>query len=170
MNDALVPGAVALLERLMTQYGDSLLRMCYTMLHDRELARDAVQETFLKAYRSLASLRQNDTEKAWLMRITINTCRDMQRSRWWRMVNRSVTPDDLPEPACEEEPQDSTALIAVINLPQKYREVVWLHYYQQTPLEEIARILHVPASTVRSRLFRAKEKLRHTLEGWYYDE
>ncbi len=99
MNDALVPGDVQLLERLMAQYGDNLLRMCWTLLHDRELARDAVQETFLKAYRSLAGLREGDTERAWLMRIAVNTCRDIQRSRWWRMVNRSITPDDLPEPA-----------------------------------------------------------------------
>ena len=170
MNGALVPSDVQLLERLMAQYGDTLLRMCWTMLHDRELARDAVQETFLKAYRSLAALREGGTEKAWLIRIAINTCRDMQRSRWWRMINRSVTPDDLPEPACNAPLPDSTALTALINLPQKYREVIWLHYYQQMPLAEIARILDIPASTVRSRLMRAKDKLYRKLEGWYYDE
>jgi len=170
MNGALVPSDVQLLERLMAQYGDTLLRMCWTMLHDRELARDAVQETFLKAYRSLAALREGGTEKAWLIRIAINTCRDMQRSRWWRMINRSVTPDDLPEPACNTPLPDSTALTAVINLPQKYREVIWLHYYQQMPLAEIARILDIPTSTVRSRLMRAKDKLYRKLEGWYYDE
>ena len=170
MNEALVPGDVQLLERLMAQYGDSLLRMCWSMLRDRELARDAVQETFLKAYRSLAALREGDTEKAWLMRIAVNACRDQQRSRWWRMINRSVTPDDLPEPACDAEIPDGTALAAVISLPQKYREVVLLHYYQQMPLAEIAQALELPASTVRSRLMRAKEKLHRKLEGWYADE
>ena len=64
MNDALVPSNVQLLERLMAQYGDSLLRMCWTMLHDRELARDAVQETFLKACQAFPALREGDTEKA----------------------------------------------------------------------------------------------------------
>ncbi|HPF87628.1 MAG TPA: sigma-70 family RNA polymerase sigma factor, partial [Candidatus Limiplasma sp.] len=142
----------------------------WVMLHDRELARDTVQETFLKAYRSLPTLRQGDTEKAWLTRIAVNTCRDMLRSRWWRMVNRTLTPDDLPEPACDAEMPDGTALTAVTNLPQKYREVVWLHYYQQMPLAEIARALNLPASTVRSRLLRAKEKLYRKLEGWYFDE
>lgn len=170
MNEALVPGDVQLLERLMAQYGDSLLRMCWSMLHDRELARDAVQETFLKAYRSRAALREGGTERAWLMRIAVNTCRDLRRSRWWRMVNRSVTPDDLPEPACDAEIPDGTALAAVVSLPQKYREVILLHYYQQMPLAEIAQALDVPASTVRSRLMRAKEKLHRKLEGWYTDE
>ena len=76
MNDALVPGSVQTLERLMTQYGDSLLRMCYMLLGDRELARDAAQDSFLKAYRALPTLREGDGERAWLMRIAINTCKD----------------------------------------------------------------------------------------------
>ena len=73
MNGALVPGNVQTMERLMAQHGDSLLRMCYMLLRDRELARDAAQESFLKAYRALDTLREGDSEKAWLMRIAINT-------------------------------------------------------------------------------------------------
>lgn len=164
------PNSEQVLERLMAQYGDSVLRMCWMLLHDRELARDATQESFLKAYRALPTLRFGDTEQAWLMRIAINTCKDMRRSRWWRWVNRSLTPDDLPEPAAEAELPDDTPFRAVMALPEKYRQVVLLHYYQGLSLEEIARALGVPASTARSRLLRARDKLHQQLEGWYLDE
>ncbi|HML49501.1 MAG TPA: sigma-70 family RNA polymerase sigma factor [Clostridia bacterium] len=170
MIEASVPTDVQTLERLMAQYGDNLLRMCWMLLQDRELARDAAQESFLKAYRALGSLRNGETEKAWLMRIAINTCRDMRRSRWWRMVDRRVTPDDLPEAGREDALPDSMPLIEVLNLPEKYRQVVLLHYYQGLTLEEIARTLDASASTIRTRLSRAKAKLRQKLERWYYDE
>ncbi|MDD3409231.1 MAG: sigma-70 family RNA polymerase sigma factor [Eubacteriales bacterium] len=170
MNGALVPGDVQELERLMAQYGDSLLRMCYALLHDRELARDATQESFLKAYRALGSLRSGETEKAWLMRIAINTCKDMRRSRWWRMIDRRVTPEDLPEAGREDDLPDEQPLLAVMNLPEKERQVVLLHYYQGMTLEEIAQTLDSPASTVRTRLMRARRGLRTSLKGWYYDE
>ena len=170
MIDSSIPSDDQTLERLMAQYGDSLLRMCWMMLRDRELARDAAQESFLKAYRALGSLRNGETEKAWLMRIAINTCKDMRRSRWWRMIDRRVTPDDLPEAGREDTLPDSMPLIAVMNLPEKYRQVVLLHYYQGLTLEEIARTLDTSASTIRTRLSRAKTKLRQKLERWYYDE
>ena len=130
MNDAEAPGAVQKLETLMTRYGDSVLRLCFMTLRDRELARDAAQETFLKAYRALSTLRSEETEKAWLSRIAVNVCRDMQRKTWWRLFDRRITPEDLPEAFTEDEPPDSTPLLAVMNLPAKLRQVVLLHYYQ----------------------------------------
>lgn len=170
MNDALVPDNVQTLERLMTQYGDSLLRICYMLLHDRDLAKDATQDSFLKAYRSLDSLRKGNSEKAWLMRIAINTCKDLRRSRWWRFIDHGITPDDLPEMGQEDENPDSTPLLAVMNLPEKYRQVVLLHFYQGMTSSEIAQILGLTASTVRTRLMRAKDRLHEQLEGWYFDE
>lgn len=170
MNDALVPGSVQPLERLMTAYGDGVLRMCYMLLRDRELARDAAQDSFLKAYRAMGSLRAGDTERAWLMRIAVNTCRDVQRSGWWRMVDRRVTPEDLPETGREDERPSAELICEVMNLSPKYRQVVVLHYYQGMKLKEIARVLDLPEPTVRSRLMRAKAKLHDRLEGWYDDE
>ena len=170
MNGALVPGNVQTLERLMAQYGDSLLRMCYMLLRDRELARDAAQESFLKAYRALDALREGDSEKAWLMRIAINTCKDMRRGRWWRFVDRRITPEDLPELTCEDKHPDPAPMLAVMNLPQKYRQVVVLHFYRGMTLQEIALVLGLSPSTVRTRLMRAKDRLHDQLEGWYFDE
>ena len=170
MNDAEAPGTVQKLETLMTRYGDSVLRLCFMTLRDRELARDAAQETFLKAYRALSTLRSEETEKAWLSRIAVNVCRDMQRKTWWRLFDRRITPEDLPEAFTEDEPPDSTPLLAVMNLPAKLRQVVLLHYYQGLTLTEIARALDEKPTTVRSRLMRAKQKLYDKLERWYYDD
>lgn len=68
------------LVRLVEQYQTDLLRLCYIQLHDTALAEDAVQETFIKAYRSFPSFRGDCSEKTWLMRIAVNTCRDMIHS------------------------------------------------------------------------------------------
>lgn len=170
MNEALVPSSVQALERLMSAYGDSMLRLCYMLLRDRELARDAAQESYLKAYRALHTLRADGSEKAWLMQIAVNVCKDMQRSHWWRFVDRRVTPDDLPEAGISDEHPDPAVLTAVMNLPEKYRQTVLLHYYQGMTLQEIAQTLNVPPATVRTRLMRAKKRLRGQLEGWYFDE
>lgn len=168
MNEALVPSDVQALERLMGEYGDSVLRMCHMLLRDKELARDAAQESFLKAYRAINTLRDREAEKAWLMRIAVNTCRDMQRTGWWRMVDRRMTPEDLPRQG--DDIPDPTLLNEVMSLPLKYRQVVVLHYYQGMQLEEIARALNKPAGTIRSQMKRAKEKLHDRLKGWYDDE
>lgn len=170
MNGVPATEDVQALERLMPLYGDSVLRVCYLLLHDRELARDAAQDSFLKAYRMMDTLRENDSEKAWLMRIAVNTCRDVQRGCWWRHVDRRITPEDLPEMAAVDERPDGEPLVAVMNLPMKYRQVVVLHYYQGMSLAEIAHALALPASTVRTRLQRAKSRLYVQLEGWYFDE
>ena len=69
-------------ELLVAQNQEKLLRTCYLYLRDRQLAEDAVQETFLKAYRSLPAFRGDSSEKTWLMRIAVNTCRDLYRSEW----------------------------------------------------------------------------------------
>ncbi|MDD3336939.1 MAG: sigma-70 family RNA polymerase sigma factor [Eubacteriales bacterium] len=134
------------------------------------LAFISTQDSFLKAYRALDALRGLGSEKAWLMRIAINTCKDMQRSRWWRLVDRRITTDDLPEQGVCDEYPDKAVLTAVMNLPMKYRQTVLLHYYQGMTLTQVAQALDVPPGTVRTRLMRAKERLRGQLEGWYFDE
>ena len=84
------------LDRLMEQYGSSLLRMSALYLKDASLAQDAVQETFLKAYRHLGDYRGESSEKTWLTTICVNTCRDMLRNPWFRHRSRTSL-DSLPE-------------------------------------------------------------------------
>lgn len=85
----------SLLTRLIDQYQAVLLQMCFMYLHDRMMAEDAVQDTFLKAYRAMDAFRGDCSEKTWLPKIAINTCRDMKRSAWFRHMDRRVTPEDV---------------------------------------------------------------------------
>ena len=153
---------------LMEQYGEALLRMCHVYLRDSALAEDAVQETFVKAYKALGGFRNECSEKAWLVRIAVNTCKDIRRSAWFRYIDRRITPDALPEPAYMPTPEESDVAIEIMKLPRKYMEVVLLYYYQNMTILDIADILGIPNQTVSSRLKTAREKLRITLEGRLY--
>lgn len=156
------------LSRLVEQYQTDLLRTCYLYLHDAELAKDAVQETYLKAYRALDSFRGECGEKTWLMKIAMNTCRDLRRSAWFRHMDRRVTPDMMPSAFVAFEEKDEEVLMAVMTLPVKLRESVLLYFYQDMSVKEIAETLKLSSSAVSARLDRAKKKLRIALEGRPY--
>ena len=158
------------LERLMEQYGSSLLRMCALYLKDADLAQDAVQETFIRAYRHIEDYRGESSERTWLTAIAINVSRDMLRTAWFRHQSRSTDIDTLPEKPAEFEFPDNTVLTEVMHLPAKYREVVLLRYYEGLKLKEVASALGLSDGRVRSRLNRANELLRDRLKEWYFNE
>ena len=158
------------LERMVELYQLPLLRLCYAYLHDEELAKDAVQETFIKAYRNLDQFDRRSSEKTWLNRIAINTCKDVCRSGWFRHVDRRITPDMLPETEIRPEEKDENLTVAILELPVKLRETVLLYYYQNMKIEEIADILGIAVSSASERLKRAKEKLRYALKEVYFNE
>lgn len=153
------------IERLITQYQTSLLRLCYVQLQDQALAEDAVQETFLKAYKGFDSFRGDSSEKTWLTRIAVNTCRDFQRGGWFKHTDRRVTPDMLPVGTVQPDTEDLDLSLAVMKLPRKIREAILLYYYQDMSTEEIAETLGIAQSSVSNRLRRGREKLRKLLEG-----
>ncbi len=155
----------ARLTRMVEAYQVPLLRMCCIWLRDSQMAQDAVQDTFLKAYEALPRFRGECQEKTWLMRIAVNVCRDMRKAAWFRMVDRRVTPDMLPEPSADYEPADDTLLRAVWKLSARQREAVLLYYYQDMKLEEIAKVLSVAPSTVSRRIAAATQALRKELKG-----
>ena len=142
-----------ILNRLVAQYQTPLRRMCFVILRDEELAKDAVQDTFFKAYKNIAAFRRECSEKTWLMKIAINTCRDVKRSAWFRLLIVQTS----------EESVELT--IAIMKLPPKLKEVIILYYYQQMTTREVADVLNIPQSTVSTRLRKAKEKLKFLLEG-----
>ena len=153
------------IERLITQYQTSLLRLCYVQLQDQALAEDAVQETFLKAYKGFDSFRGDSSEKTWLTRIAVNTCRDFQRGGWFKHTDRRVTPDMLPVGTVQPDTEDLDLSLAVMKLPRKMREAILLYYYQDMSTEEIAETLDIAQSSGSNRLRRGREKLRKLLEG-----
>lgn len=146
--------------RMVGQYQAALLRMCCLYLSDLTAAEDAVQETFLKAYKHMDSFRSESKERTWLMSIAINTCRDMNRSAWLRHHDRRVTPEELTLSAA---PQDEDALAlaeAIRRLPSRHRDAILLYYYQDMTIQEVAEALHAAPSTILKRLNQAKDKLR----------
>lgn len=150
--------------RLMRAYRDDLMRMCCVWLGDASQAEDAVQETFVKAYRAMEKFRGESSEKTWLMRIAVNTCRSMRRSWWSRHVERSVTPDMLADviPAAAQE--DASLMEEVLRLPSREKDVILLYYYQDMPVREVAKALGIGVSAVSMRLKKARAHLKGMLE------
>lgn len=160
------------IERMMKQYGAAVYRMCYLYLHDRTLAEDAGQDTFIKAYRSLGTFegKYEKSEKAWLMRIAINTCKDHRRSAWFRTRISSQPLERLPDPAYEVDEQSRLITEEIIRLPVKLKEVILLYYYQSLTYDEITHVLGISKTTVFQRMKKARQLLKRNLEGWCDDE
>ena len=153
------------LDQMVQRYEKDLLRICCVYLKDRAAAEDAVQETFLKAFRNMESFRGESSEKTWIMKIAMNTCWNMNHSGWARFFNRRVTPEMLPEAAVPFEEKDDELTWAVIRLPIRLREVILLYYYQGLKVNEIAEALGVSQPSVSGRLKRGRERLKDMLEG-----
>ena len=156
------------LDALMVQHGSRLLRLCAMNLRDASLAQDAVQDTFLKAFRQFHRFRGDADALTWLTAIAINVCRDYRRTAWFRHVDRRT--DDLPEQAASCPFPDNTVITEVTKLPDKYREVILLRYYQDMKQKDIAAALGISDRAVRQRLNKANTMLREQLKEWYEDE
>ena len=155
----------ARIEHMVTLYQLPLLRLCMMYLHDEEQAKDAVQETFIKAYRNLDGFRNDASEKTWLTRIAINTCKNVYRSGWFRHMDRSVTPDMFTERPAPADYEDYNLTTAIMNLPLKLREVALICWLQGMTNEEAAEALGISRQAVGGRLNRARKKLRFAMEG-----
>lgn len=151
----------------MEQWEVPLLRTCYLLVKDVALAEDAVQDTFVKAWQAHDHFRGEGSEKSWLMRIAVNTCRDLRRGKWFRHVDRQVRMEDLPEPAETFQWEDDTVTRAILALPDGLRQVVTLRYYQGFTIQEAADILKLSRRTVHYRLEKAERLLKESLEEWY---
>lgn len=151
----------------MEQWEVPLLRTCYLLVKDVALAEDAVQDTFVKAWQAHDHFRGEGSEKSWLMRIAVNTCRDLRRGKWFRHVDRQVRMGDLPEPAETFQWEDDTVTRAILALPDGLRQVVTLRYYQGFTVQEAADILKLSRRTVHYRLEKAERLLKESLEEWY---
>lgn len=173
MNSALVPGAVLeetqeeKLERWMDEYGNAVLHTCFVCLRDRQMAEDAMQDTFVKAWRHSDAFqnRHEGAEKAWLLRIAINTCRDYQRSMWFKKVELPGEMEKLPPALISVAPREQELFMDVLSLPVKYRQVLLLHYYHRMTLRDMGEILGLTASSVHSRLKKAEKMLYLRLKG-----
>lgn len=152
----------------MDQYGDEMLRFAYWQLHDRHLAEDAAQETFLRAFRSLDSFRGDSSAKTWLFRIARNTCVDMRRrGRRTILTPTPPLPPDhrTPDTIAEEREAEAQLKRALDTLDAESRTLIALYFFENWSAPEIAELLHIPIGTVRTRIRRAKERLASKLGG-----
>lgn len=150
---------------LMEQYEKEILNICFIYLQDLSLAEDALQETFLKAFKNLYRFRGECSKKTWLMRIAINTCKDIRRGAWYRFVNRKIALESLPAQAAQSKAENVFITLAIMELPSKEREVILLHYYENMTVTEVAQALGISCAAVSKRLKRARQKLQLVLKG-----
>ena len=151
--------------RMVALYQLPLLRLCILYLHDEELAKDAVQETFIKAYRNLDGFRAEASEKTWLTRIAVNTCKNVYRSGWFKHIDRTVSLDMIAEKFASPDQEDNLLTAEIMRLPMKLKEVALLCWLHGMTYEEAAVALGISRQAVGSRLNRARRKLRFALEG-----
>lgn len=168
-------GDTAAFEMLMSRWDRKIQGVIYRVVGPSEDARDLSQEAFLKAYRGLGTFKKEARFSSWLYQIVLNVCRDRLRRKKGR---RHVSLDELNEagefPAALHAPSaidmveslDLSRVVAaaVAELPEDQREVIALKEYQGLTFVEIADVLQVPTSTVKTRLYRALSQLRRRLE------
>lgn len=151
---------------LVERYDRAVFHLAYRTLRDTEEARDATQEAFFKAYRSLRTFRPGAKFSTWIFAITYHGCCDRLARR------KRYSNDELPERADSGPGPEQTAIAldeaarlraAIEALPEKYRTVITLYHLQGKQYEEIAEVLGLPMGTVKTHLFRAKEQLRRLL-------
>ena len=148
--------------RAIERYGDMVRRLCLVHLKNPADTEDIFQNVFLKYVLSPVVFESPEHEKAWLIRVTINACKDLVKS-FFR--SRTVPLEELldqPAPLLEEHRE---VLEAVLALPRKYRDAVYLHYYEGYTAAEIGKLLGKNTNTVYTLLTRAREQLRKTLGG-----
>ena len=153
-------------DALYRAYADDVLRVSYFYLGDRHKAEDVTQDVFVKLITTQPSL-QEGKEKAWLLKVALNRCRDLWRGAWVRrVVLGSPVFELIPAPdEIGRRIEDASLMEAVNALPGGFREVVLLHYYQGYGIAEIADMLDLPEGTISSRLSRARKKLEDALKG-----
>lgn len=146
--------------RAVEIYGDMVRRLCVLHLKNRQDTEDVFQTVFLKYLLHDAPFASKEHEKAWLVRVTVNACRDVLRS----FFRKSSVPLELAEELSAEE-EDREMLRAVLELPPKYKDAVYLYYYEGYSAAEIGKILQKKENTVYTWLARGREILRQRLGG-----
>ena len=177
-------GEAAAFDRLVTERSGDVYALLYRLTEDAEEARDLTQETFLRAFQSIAGFRGDSNLRTWIYRIAINQARN--RWRWWRRRRRDVTvsldaPDRLheqplsarlpdegnhnPEQETLARERELALRHALGKLSRSYREVLILRDVEGLSYEEVAKVLEISIGTVKSRLSRGRTELRRRLSG-----
>lgn len=141
------------IQNAVEQYSDMVIRIAYQNLKNQADAEDVTQEVFIKLLKQ-PKFNDEDHLKAWLIRVTVNLCKDLRKSAWFR---KRQPLDEKWQPHSEKQ---LGILTEIWKLPKNYRNVIYLYYYENYTVPEIARILGENENTISSRLTRARKKLK----------
>lgn len=144
---------------LAERYMDTVFRVAYSYLRSPADADDVTQDVLLQLYKTDKAFDDDAHVKNWLIRVTVNRCKNILRAPWHRMEDIA----DYENSLTFEEPQCQELFEAVMALDRRYRVPVLLYYYEGYRQKEIAGLMDIPEETVRTRLARAREKLKHIL-------
>lgn len=157
------------IERVMEQYGNSIYRVSFFILQNSHDAQDILQETIIKYMQKAPAFVDDSHEKAWLLRVANNLCKDMLR---FKKRNACVNLDELISSNGEllqlsgenERERECGLIMQIFTLPEKYKWIIYLHYYEGYTIKETARILKLTEGAVKKRLERGRNMLRQILE------
>ena len=148
-------------ERLANTYADAILRLSYTYLKNTHDAQDICQTVFVKLLMEPREFKSPEHERAYILRMAANACKDLLKSHWRRTTVAMEAASHIPAPELEE-----GSLSAAVNLlPPKYRAVIYLYYYEGYSSKEIARLLGRNPATVATQLRRGRTQLKDLLES-----
>lgn len=146
--------------RAVEDYGDTVFRVAYSYLKNRADAEDVMQETLLKLYLEPKPFDSPEHRRNWLLRVAVNESKKLLRTAWRR---RGVPLEERDETAVFDTPAQSELFERVMALPPKYRTAIYLYYYEDCPVKEIAAAMGANPSTVQTWLLRARGTLRQEL-------
>ena len=149
------------MELLYDKYSGSVYRLALSYCKNTADAEDIVQEVFMKLFSADMTFSDERSEKAWIMTVTANKCRDMLRSLTYKYFHHSVALEDAD--LIYETPEESTVYNAVMELPPKYRIVIHLYYYEGYSTAETAKIIGISETAVQTRLYRGRNLLKKSL-------
>lgn len=152
------------IERVIEQYSDMVYRIALTRTGTKENAEDIYQDVFLKYNQKNPEFESEAHEKAWLIRVTINMTKNFNNSSW----NKKVV--NLDENMVFETPEENGVFEVVCRLPQNYKTVIYLMYYEGYKINEISKLMRKKEGTIKTWLHRARKILRDNLEGGFEDE
>lgn len=147
---------------VIEKYSDMVYRLAYSLVKNPHDAEDIHQDVFVRYILKRPEFESEDHAKAWFLRVTINLCKNFWKTAWKQRVVKSLDYDFEDAEADMEE--ENWVIDVVKQLPQKYRVVIHLFYYEELSIEEISHVLKTKPSTVRTQLTRARKRLKELLK------
>ncbi|MFE7064729.1 sigma-70 family RNA polymerase sigma factor [Sutcliffiella sp. NPDC057660] len=153
------------LEFVMDQYGEEIKRLIYSYVKDHSIIDDITQDTFLNFYNQLHTFQYKSEIKTWLFRIAINKCKDYLRSTKYKthLILDYFNNKNEPEQHAIQKQRNNALIYEVMRLPIKYREIIILFYYKDLSISEISSLIDLNENTIKTRLNRARQKLKEKL-------